>query len=403
MLILLAISTTIGLGSPVHAETHYIPVVNLSQRYDSNIFYFPKEFLPPDAQQWDFVTSLSAGLKVLNTSRLGNTEFQGFVNGNVYAHNTNLSYASTYLNGSTDVSSWIQELLPNAQLRLSDRFLYTPEPPAFLTGGKIGETDLLARGIQGYRANTFSNRLSAEGGYSISRSVGLKTTYAYSVRRTGTAFVPGTPFTFFDTTAHDVAAGPTYRFDNGDTLFVRYNYMASASDPSEAASGQPSFTFTAHTLQPEYIAAIVRGWTATISGGATLVEEAQNKTFFSGRFALTNDFDRRTRASISVSRQATPAYFGTGGALISNVAQAYLSHNLSRVIILTVSGNYALNESTTGPTFRIETIYGSAVLDYNLTRSTKVSLSQEYGTYNITDTPNFDRYATTLTLTTEWK
>ena len=181
--------------------------------------------------------------------------------------------------------------------------------------------------------------------------------------------------------------------------------MNSASDqvPTEASSGQSSFSFTAHTIQPEYVTVIVRGWTATISGGATLVEEAKNRTFFSGRFALSNDFDRRTRASISVSRQAAPAYFGTGGALISNLAQVYLSHNLSRVITLTVSGNYAHNVNTTGDIFRIETTYGTAVLDYKLTPSTKLSLSQEYGYYSITGSPNFDRYATTLTLTTEWK
>jgi hypothetical protein len=400
-LVLLVIGSIVE-GVPVHAETHYIPAVNLSQRYDSNPFYAPKEFLPPETQQWDFVTTLSTGLKVLNKSRVGDTEFQGFVNGNVYAYNTSLSYASTYLNATSDVTNWVRELLPGATLRLSDVFQYTPEPPAFLTGGKIAETDVFARGIQGYRANTFYNNLSADGGYSISRSVGLKTSYTYSIRRTGSFFVPGTPFTFFNTTTHNVAVGPTYAFENGDTLFMKYNYITSDQVPTTAGVSSP-FTFNAHALQPEYVTTIVRGWQATISGGATLVEEAQNKTFFSGRFALSNEFDRRTRASISVSRQAAPAYFGTGGALISNVAQIYLSHNLSRVVRLTVSGNYAHNETTTGPLFKIETTYGSAVLDYKLTPGTKVSLLQEYGTYNITNSPNFDRYATTLTLTTEWK
>jgi hypothetical protein len=393
------ISGTIPPNSRLHAETHYIPAINFSERYDSNVFYAPKEFIPPEKQQWDFVTALSAGLKVLNKSRVGDTQVEAWVNGNVYAYNTNLSYASTYLNATSDVTNLLHDYLPGARLRLSDVFQYTPEPPAFL-----GETDIFARGIQSYRANTFSNNVSADGDYSISRSVSLKTVYTYSIRRVGSSFVSATtPFTFFDTTAHTISAGPTYTFDNNDTLFMRYTYLASDSVPTEASAGQPSFTFTAHTIQPEYVMAIVQGWKATISGGATLVEEQQNKTFFSGRFELTNDFDRRTRATISVSRQATPAYFGTGGAMISNVAQIYLSHNLSRVITLTVSGNYAHNETTQPPTFRIETTFGSAVLDYKLTRSTKLSLSQEYGYYSFTGSPNFDRYATTLTLTTEWK
>jgi hypothetical protein len=396
---LLAIGSIVetSLGLPVHAETHYIPAVNLSQRYDSNAFYAPKEFLPPGRQAWDLVTTLSGGLKFQNTSRIGNTQVEAWVNGNAYAYNTDLAYWSTYLNGTTDVSSWIQELLPKAQLRLSEQFMYTPEPPAFVTAG----SDTFARGIQGFRSKTFSNNVSADAGYSISRSIGLRTTYTYAIRRTGTFFVEGAPFQFFDTTLHNVAIGPTYTFDDGDSLFIRYNYQASEQTPTTGVGS--SFTFTSHSIEPEYVTTIVRGWKATIAGGGTLVEEQQNKTFFSGRFALSNDFDRRTRVSISVSRQASPSYFGTGGAMISNVAQALISHKLSRVIMLTLSGNYAHNETTTEPTFRIETTFGNAVLDYSLTRSTKLSLSQEYGFYSFTGSPNFDRYATTLTLTTEWK
>ena len=403
-LFMLAIGSIAGMtvGSRAHAETTFTPAVNLSQRYDSNVFYTPKRFLPPGKQEWDFISTLSTGLKVLNKSRLGDTEVQTWVNGNVYAYNTNLSYASTNVLATSDVSDWMNELLPGAKLRISDAFQYTPEPPAFLTGGKPEQSDIFARGVQGYRANTYSNNLSADTGYSISRSVGLNANYTYSIRRVGSTFVTGTPFTFFDTTVHNVATGPTYTFDGGDTLFVKYNYMASDTSPTTAGVGR-EFTFTAHSIQPEYVTTIVRGWKATISGGATLVEEAQNKTFVSGKFALLNDWDRRTRVSISVSRQAVPAYFGTGGALISNVAQVYLSHDLSRLIILTVSGNYGHNETTTGNKFRIETINGSAALDYKLTQDTKVSLSEVYSHFSFTGSPNFDRYATMLTLTTEWK
>lgn len=402
-LLILVIGSIVGavVGSRAHAETTYIPSVNLSERYDSNAFYTAKEFLPPGTQAWDFITNLSGGLKVTNKSRLGDTQVDAWVNGNLYTYNTDLNYVSTFLNATSDVSNWVRELLPRAQLRLSDNFMYTPETPAFVTGGKISESDVYARGIQGFRSNTFSNRFLADGGYSISRSIGLRSIYSYSIRRTGSFYVTGTPFTYYDTTTNNVAFGPTYTFDDGDSLFIRYNYQA--SNQSAASGTGSSFSFTAHSIEPEYVTTIVRGWRATIRGGATLVEEQQNKTFFSGRIALLNNFDRRTRISISFSRQAAPAYFGTGGALVSNVAQVYLSHNLSRVIVLTISGNYAHNETTTTPKFRIENTSGSAVLDYNLTRSTKLSLLQEYGFFSYTNFPTFDRYATTLMLSTEWK
>ena len=88
--------------------------------------------------------------------------------------------------------------------------------------------------------------------------------------------------------------------------------------------------------------------------------------------------------------------------MISNVAGLYLSHGFSREVRLTVSGNYAHNESAPVKVFTFETIRGSAVLDYNLTRSTKLSLSQEYGHFNITGIPSYDRLVTMLMVSTEW-
>ncbi len=88
--------------------------------------------------------------------------------------------------------------------------------------------------------------------------------------------------------------------------------------------------------------------------------------------------------------------------MISNVAGLYVSHGFSRVVRLTVTGNYAHNESAPVKVFTIETIRGSAVLDYNLTRSTKLSLSQEYGHFNITGIPSYDRLVTMLMVSTEW-
>jgi hypothetical protein len=136
-----------------------------------------------------------------------------------------------------------------------------------------------------------------------------------------------------------------------------------------------------------------------------MVEQAGNRTFFSGSFSLTNEFDRQTQVSVGVSRQTAPAFFGTGGAFISNVAQFYVGHDFSRVTKLTVRGNYAHGESTPVKVSSFETITGSAVLDYTLTRDTKLSLSQAYTHFNLTGvTPfSFDQYVTMLMVTMEWK
>jgi hypothetical protein len=391
--------------SPARGETTYIPDLNVSQRYDSNVYFSPKELLPPGTQSWDLISSLGGGLKVLNKSRLSDSELRVGANGNLYAYNTKISYVSTNVFAASNLTDWAHELLPGLKLRVSDAFLYTPESPAFLTGGKIDQSDVFNRGIQSFRANTFTNNFAADGGYSVTRSIGMRANYTYSIYRVGQLYVTSNvaagPFTFFDTTVHRVSAGPTYAFDGGDTLFLQYAYVTTDQVSTDGA-GAP-IKFTSHTLQPEYVSTLLRGWTATFSGGTTIVEQTGARAFFSGRFALSNEFDRQTRVSVSVSRQAAPAYFGGGGAMISNVAQLYVSHGFSRITRLTVSVNYAHNESTPDKLFTIETFLGSASLEYKLTRSTKLSLEQRYEKYNLPSLSPFDRHVTTLMLSTDWK
>ncbi len=169
------------IASISQAETKYTPSVNLSQRYDSNVYYSPKEFIPAGKQQWDFVTTLGAGLEVKNKSRLADTTVAAEVNGNYFAYNPEFSFVSTNVFATSDISPWTNELLHGLYLQLTDTFLYTPETPAFLIGGRPEQSDIFARGIQAYRANTFSNTLSANGGYSFSRSVSLRADYQYSI------------------------------------------------------------------------------------------------------------------------------------------------------------------------------------------------------------------------------
>ena len=388
-------------GSSALAETKITPAVILSQRYDSNVFLGPPEFVP-GRQIWDLVTTAGANVNVENKSRLGDSVLNVGVNGNVFAYNTDLSFVSTSVFAGSDLSGWMSELLPGLTFRVSDSFQYTPEPPAFLTGGKPGETsDVFSRGIQAVRANTFTNIFLANADYSISRSVGLRTDYSHSFFKVGQIFITttaGVPVAFFDTQIHSVSTGPTYTFEGGETLFLKYNYMT-----GQTSGEGVTLPFSAHTLAPEYVSRILPGWLITMSGGATIVEQAGNRTFFSGKLALAPSHDRPTQVRVSVSRQAAPAFFGAGGALISNIAQLSVSHRFSKVLLLTLSGNYAYNVSAPVDSFTFESVTGSALLEYKLTRSTTLGLSQEYNRYSYTGIVPFDRYATILTLKTEWK
>lgn len=392
-------------SSPAQAETRITPSASVSERYDSNVWYGSKDSVPPGGKAWDLVTTTQAQAQIENKSRLGDTIINAGVTASAFAYNTDLAFVSTNVAASSDLSDWAKELLPGLKFNISDAVLYTPETPAFLAGGKGADSsDVFSRGIQAVRANTFSNILRTHGEYSLSRSMNLRTDYSYSIFRVGQLFArTPTEFgaTFFDTSVHNVAAGPTYRFEGGDTLFIKYGYTTADTAPTSGAGS--SISYVAHTIAPEYVSHVFRGWTLTMSGGATLIEQAGSRTFFSGRLTLGTNLEPALRVQVSVSRQVAPAFFGIGGAMISNVAQLYISQRFSKVLQLIVSGSYAHNESAPVSAFSLESIVASATLEYKITRTYKVALSQEYNQFEYTGTPRFDRHATMFTLTAEWK
>jgi len=278
--------------------------------------------------------------------------------------------------------------------------------PAFLYGGHPDDTaDIYSGGIQGGRANTYRNILQAYSDYTLSRSFSLTTNYSYSIFRRGRSDPTSDSVdavAYFNNTQHAVDIGPTYRFDGGDTLFFKYNYSKGESVPEGAEGGGATTGYSFQTIAPVYVTKAVPGWTLTISGGPTLVKQLENKAFLSGKLGLATDYDRRTHVAMSVSREARPSYYVTASSLISNLAQFNVSYDVTRLVRLTARANYGYNETIPVKTFAFRTVGGAVALDYSLTQSTTLSLSQEYTYYERTGVLPYDRIVTMLTLKTAW-
>ena len=88
--------------------------------------------------------------------------------------------------------------------------------------------------------------------------------------------------------------------------------------------------------------------------------------------------------------------------MISNLARFSVSYGFTRLVRLTAGANYAYNETVPVKTFAFRTVMGTVALDYRLTQSTMLSLSQEYAYYERTGVLPYDRIVTMLTLKTEW-
>ena len=157
----MALGIGIVFASRVGAETTFIPSVSLSERYDSNVLRTTRSSYGPGVQPWDFVTTASATVDVVDKSRLADSLLRAGVNGNAFVYNSDLAFVSTDVFAASDMTRGVSELVRGLRLRITDSFRYTPEMPAFLEyGGHPDDTaDIYSGGIQGSRANTYRNIL----------------------------------------------------------------------------------------------------------------------------------------------------------------------------------------------------------------------------------------------------
>src|SRR5437870_3408561 len=196
-----------------HGETKLVPLLAVSERYDSNVFFIPGRNVE------DYVTNISPQVTVDHKGRLIDGTVRGGAAAEVYVKNPGLNYVAANGGVTLNLDNAVSQLVRGAGLKLSDTFYYTPQPPAFVapgTGSQVSEA--FVRGIQAARANSFTNTGSVIGSYSLSPRVDLQATYMHRRIRFGTTFVSSTSSQFFNTTFQTVTAGPQVKISPLDTL-----------------------------------------------------------------------------------------------------------------------------------------------------------------------------------------
>jgi opacity protein-like surface antigen len=391
-------------ASPVQAETYIIPSLTVSERYDTNIWFAPAEFLPPGTRLDDFATTLGGGIQALYKERDLEASLTAGGDFNAYVYNPGINYFNTRLDGYARLDSWIQQLIKGSQLRVADTFRYTPESPGFATGVKGGVVDdPFLRGIQQFRANTFSNTGSINGTFPIFRDLVADAGYTFSLYRLGSLLAQGaTGASFFDTTMHTWSAGPRYILTRQDSLSL--SYQRSQVNQTQTGGG-PTFDFTTQSLTVGYNR-VMQGWTAIISGGITHIGSPSDKAYPTASLKLSTALERVTAVRLELSRQATPSFFFVSGALISNVGQIAVSHKLSRLFSLEGSFNYGLNESVPDGSVKFTSLIANAGLKYRLTKTVILDLYYNYNdfkTEQISTSYEVVRNVVGFSLTAEWK
>jgi hypothetical protein len=389
---------------PTQSGTSFIPALSVSERYDTNIWLAPAQFLPPGTQLNDFATTLQGSLKVLHKDKDIEASLLGGVDGNVYAHNTGLNYLSTRVDAFANLNGLAEHLARGAQLSMYDYFRYTPESPGFLGGGKTGTDDPFMRGIQSFRANTFSNTVNTNGVYPVYRGLGVQGQYSFSIFRVGSILAAtDTGATFFDTTVHAWSVGPRLQLTRADNIAVLYQQSLISQTLTNASGG--NFDTNTQSVTANYTRQ-VPSWKFTVAGGVTLVEPV-SKAFPTGRITISTNPERSTVLQLDLSRQAAPSFFLTAGAMISNVGQFMVTHRLEKHLTIRASANYGFNESIpVEADTKFTTFTLSGGLNYRISKTISLDLYYDHNDFK-TEAPGVNyvilRDVIGLGLTAEWK
>lgn len=101
-----------------------VPSVQVSERYDSNVYFAPKSLLQ-GLNPEDFVTTVAPQVRGVYTDHEHLVKVNAVVGavGSYYAKNTELSYVSANVGAILDMSDLVSRWRPGARWTVSDTFL----------------------------------------------------------------------------------------------------------------------------------------------------------------------------------------------------------------------------------------------------------------------------------------
>jgi len=357
-----------------------IPSVLVSERYDSNVYFAPKSRLQGLTPE-DFVTTVVPQVRGVYTDHEHLVKLNAVVGavGSYYVNNTELSYVGANAGAVLDMSDLVSQWRPGAKWTVSDTFFYSPQPPAFLTGGKLGEeVNPLVAGFQAYRTNTNSNSVNTLLELPLNRTVNLSGSYRNSFVHYGASQVPGAP-TLISQDLHAYTAGLITQVSLYDS--VRVDFTGNEFDQGSLGA----FSARGGTL----------GWThrftptmrLNATGGAQLLSGELNGAPLSSTIApvgsLAIDWQGNTTfMTLSYRSGITPSFQFQGATLLNHSVTFNMTQKTPiRDLVGLFGANYSVaNEygSKSGSAVSWTTVGGTAGFRYRATQKLFLTLTYSY-------------------------
>ena len=381
-----------------------IPSVQVSERYDSNVFFAPKSLLK-GLNPEDVVTTVVPQLRGLyiDHEHLVKVNIVAGAVGSYYVNNTGLNYIGANAGAALDMSDLLSRWRPGARWTVSDTFFYSPQPPAFLLGGQSGEeANPLVAGFQAFRTNTRSNSVNTLLEFPLSKTISLSGSYKNSFIDYGASEVPGAT-TLISQQAHAYTTGLIKQvslYDSLRILFVGNEFDQGGGGAFSARGGTLGWThrFT-HTIS------------LNTTGGAQVLSGELNGVPISSTIApfgtLAIDWkDDETFISLAYRSGITPSFQFQGAALLNHMVLFNMTQKTPiRDVAALLGANYSVaNEygSNSGNAISWATVGGTAGLRYRATQ--KLFLTLIYNYQNVENEFGgarfaYDRHSAQLNLT----
>ena len=263
-------------NSLVSAQTLIVPSISASETYDSNVFYTPKSLLASNIKPEDYITRV---IPQINIARAGSLVSGGLFGGAViskYVNNPSLDYTGINAGGQMDLNGWASSFSQRiTALSIRGIYQFTPSTSGFgaTTGGGLGTgfgaTTITAptnTGLVTNRVSTQNYNLGITGGYALTQTTSLTSSYNYSKISFGNQS-GGVNNPLFGTEGHQATTTLATRLTATDTVGATAT-MSHYIQGQNNGGGTGSFTTIAETLNWG------RRWTQKLStnlGGGGIV------------------------------------------------------------------------------------------------------------------------------------
>ncbi len=381
-----------------------VPSIQISERYDSNVFFAPKNLLQGLTPS-DFVTTVSPQVRGLyaDSQRLVRVNAAVGAVGSHYVNNTALSYVGANAGVALDMSGLLSQWRPGARWTVSDVYFYTPQPPAFLLGDQSGvQANPFAAGFQAFRTNTSSNSVNTVFQLPIYRHTHFVGTYTNSFIRYGASRVP-LPSPLINQNVQLYTAGLLVETSIQDS--VRVDFTSNDFDLGDRGG----FSARGGTLDWTHRFSPTVGFSAT--AGAQVLSGELNGVPLSSLIAPFGSLaihwiSPTTSMALTYRSSVIPSFQFQGAAMLAHTMTFSLNQEtpISDVVgLLQANGGVADQYgASSGSALSWTTVGGSAGLLYRATQQTFLTLIYTYQNIdNVFGSTHFayDRHSAQLSLT----